>query len=109
MSNKFLPAPLQATIDQIGPNINNLFCSDKIISEVNFMVYKRIRDLRELRNLNQKQVGQILNIAQRTYSRYENGESTIPLKIFIKLAEFHDTSVDYLLGRTDAIEPYPKN
>lgn len=71
------------------------------------MVYKRIRDLREWKNLNQKQVGQMLNVAQRTYSRYENGERTIPPEVLSKLANFHETSVDYILGRTDSKEPYP--
>ena len=72
------------------------------------MIYRRIRDLRELKNLNQKQVGQILNVAQRTYSRYENGERTIPPEVLSKLADFHETSVDYIIDRTDVKNPYPK-
>ena len=73
------------------------------------MIYRRMRDLRELKDLTQKQVGQILNVAQRTYSRYENGERSIPPEVLSKLADFHETSVDYILGRTDSKEPYPQS
>ena len=65
------------------------------------MLYKRIRDLREDKDLTQKQMGEILSCSQRVYSNYERGELDIPTEILIKLADFHDVSVDYILNRTD--------
>ena len=64
------------------------------------MIYKRIRDLREDKDLTQTEIARILNITQRTYSRYENDERQIPTEILSSLADFHHTSVDYLIGRT---------
>ncbi len=64
-------------------------------------MYKRIRDLREDRDLTQQQVAQILGMSQTGYSKYETGENDIPTAILIKLADFYQTSTDYLLGRTD--------
>ncbi len=52
-------------------------------------MYKRIRDLREDRDLTQKNMGEILNCSQRIYSNYECGDVDIPTQILIKLAEFH--------------------
>lgn len=71
------------------------------------MLYRRIRNLREDRDLTQSQLAEILNISQRTYSRYENDERGIPIEIMDELADFHNTSVDYLIGRTDQRKPYP--
>lgn len=65
------------------------------------MKFRRIRNLREDADLTQTELGKKLNIPQRTYSYYENGERTIPLEVLIKIAEFHGVSVDYLLGLTD--------
>lgn len=64
-------------------------------------MYKRIRDLREDNDLTQKQMGIILSCSQRVYSNYERGDLDIPTEILIKLADFYDVSVDYLLERTD--------
>lgn len=58
----------------------------------------RIRDLREDRDLTQKQIAELLHIKQNTYSQYENGHCQIPVDILIKLAQFYNTRVDYLLG-----------
>ena len=66
----------------------------------------RIRDLREDRDLTQKQIAELLHIKQNTYSQYENGHRQIPVDILIKLAQFYNTSVDYLLGRTNEKRPY---
>ena len=71
-------------------------------------MYSRIRNLIEDRDLTQKQMGEILNCSQRIYSNYECGDVDIPTQILIKLAEFHKTSVDYLLGLTDEKRPYPR-
>ncbi len=65
------------------------------------MLYKRIRDLREDKDLTQTQMAEILSCSQRVYSNYERGELDIPTEILIKLANFHNVSVDYLLNRTD--------
>ena len=65
------------------------------------MLYRRIRDLREDKDLTQKQMGEVLSCSQRVYSNYERGELDIPTEILIKLGDFHNVSVDYLLNRTD--------
>lgn len=70
-------------------------------------MYQRIRDLREDSDLTQTQIAKILNCSQRIYSNYERGDVDIPTQILIKLADFHHTSVDYLLGLTDERKPYP--
>lgn len=72
-------------------------------------MYHRIRDLREDKDLNQEDLAIVLNITQTTYSRYESGILDIPTIALIKLAGFHKTSIDYLLGITDERKPYPKN
>lgn len=72
------------------------------------MVYERIRNLREDKDLNQTQVAAVLHTTQRTYSRYETGERSIPIETLSALADFHGTSVDYLIGRTDEKKPYKK-
>ena len=64
-------------------------------------MYRRIRDLREDRDLTQKQIAQMLGMSQTGYSKYETGENDIPTTILIQLADFYGTSTDYLLGRTD--------
>lgn len=69
-------------------------------------MYKRLRDLREDKDLTQTDVAKILGMSQTGYSKYETGENDIPTQILIKLADFYDTSVDYILGRTNAINPY---
>ena len=71
-------------------------------------VYRRIRDLREDRDLTQTQLGKHLGIAQRTYSNYECGERTIPTELLIQLAQFYNTSIDYLVGMTEEKRPYPR-
>lgn len=68
------------------------------------MLYKRIRDLREDMDMTQKQMGEVLSCSQRVYSNYERGELDIPTEILIKLADFHNVSVDYLLNRTEKKE-----
>ena len=68
--------------------------------------YQRIRDLREDRDISQKEIAQYLNIKQNTYSRYETGDRAIPLDTMDQLAAFYNTSVDYLMGRTDEMKPY---
>lgn len=64
-------------------------------------MYPRIRDLREDKDLTQREMGEILSCSQRVYSNYERGDLDIPTEILIKLAKFHKTSTDYILGLTD--------
>ena len=64
-------------------------------------MYQRIRNLREDHDLTQRKMGEILACSQRVYSNYERGELDIPTEILIKLADYYDVSVDYILGRTD--------
>lgn len=64
-------------------------------------IYKRIRNLREDNDLTQEKVATLLNVSQRTYSRYENGERAVPIEVFIKLADYYKTSIDYLAERTN--------
>lgn len=73
------------------------------------MEFKRIRALREDRDFTQAYVGRKINVPQRTYAYYEKGQRTIPPEILLALAEFHNTSVDYLLGKTNIKEAYPKD
>lgn len=72
------------------------------------MLYERIRNLREDKDLSQSTIANFLNISQRSYSRYENDDRSIPIEILSRLADFHNTSVDFLIGRTDIKEPYPR-
>lgn len=72
------------------------------------MAYQRIRDLREDKDLYQKDLAAYLKCTQVCYSSYELGKRDIPTEALIKLAIYHQTSVDYLLGLTDVREPYPR-
>ena len=69
----------------------------------------RLRDLREDRDLFQKDIANILNMSQTGYSKYEVGTNDIPTEILKKLASYYDTSIDYLLCLTDERKPYPKS
>lgn len=71
-------------------------------------MHNRIRDLREDNDVTQEKLSDLLNCKQQTYSNYENGKREIPYELLIKLAEFYNTSTDYLLGITDIKDPYPK-
>ncbi len=71
-------------------------------------MFHRIRDLREDRDLRQKDLAAVLQCTQVSYSHYELGKRDIPTDVLIKLAVFYNTSTDYLLGLTDVKSPYPK-
>lgn len=64
------------------------------------MLFPNIRNLREDSDKKQIELANYLNVKQTTYSKYELGKINIPIEIFIKLADYYDVSVDYLLGRT---------
>lgn len=68
----------------------------------------RIKDLREDKDLLQKDVAKILNISQTNYSKYELGKINIPINTLKNMAILFNTSVDYLLGLTNEIKPYPR-
>ena len=65
------------------------------------MRYKRIRDLREDRDLAQREVAKYLNCSQQVYSNYELGQRDIPTDILIRLSAYYNVSVDYILGISD--------
>lgn len=69
----------------------------------------RIRNLREDNDLTQRELSKFLNISQVAYSYYELNKRCIPLELLSKLADFYNTSIDYLLYKTDKFEPYPKS
>lgn len=69
------------------------------------MKFQRIQDLRIDSDLSQKKIGEILHISQSSYSHYETGSRNIPIEMLIRLADYYDTTIDYLVGRTDNKEP----
>lgn len=69
------------------------------------MKFQRIQDLRIDSDLSQKKIGEILHSSQRSYSHYETGSRNIPIEMLIRLADYYDTTIDYLVGRTDNKEP----
>ena len=69
----------------------------------------RLKEIREDRDLKQKDLSEILNVSQVTYSYYEIGKRQIPIESLKRLAKFYNVSVDYLLYMTDERKPYPKS
>lgn len=65
------------------------------------MIYKKIRDLREDSDLTQAEIAKVIGVSQRAYSYYENGERTLTPEILIKLSNYYNVSVDYILNITD--------
>ena len=61
-------------------------------------MFRRIRDLREDRDMTQRELAAVLNCSQQVYSNYELGQRDIPTDILIKLSAFYGVSVDYILG-----------
>ncbi len=68
----------------------------------------KIRDIREDNNKTQKEIAKILGIQQNSYSQIENGTNNLQIDHLIKLAEYYNTSTDYLLGITNETKPYPR-
>ena len=68
------------------------------------MKFQRIQDLRTDADLSQRQLSEILHISQRSYSHYETGSRNIPIEMLIRLANYYDISIDYLVRRTDKKE-----
>ena len=69
------------------------------------MKFKRLKDLREDHDMYQKDVAKLLGISQQYYSEYEKGKRTIPVQHLITLAKYYNTSIDYIVGLTDEINP----
>ena len=65
------------------------------------MKFQRIQDLRTDADLSQRELSEILHISQRSYSQYETGSRNIPVELLIRLANYYEISLDYLVGRTD--------
>ena len=70
--------------------------------------YERIRSIRIDRDKTQEDIAQIINVKQNTYCQYETGVLNYPLDVVVKLAQYYNVSVDYLVGLTDQQEPYPR-
>ena len=83
-----------------------LFMGDTMRYEI--LKFENIRNLRLDNGYTQKQIAQMLGISQNTYSQYENGQRQVPIPVLIRLAEYYNTSVDYLLELTDERNPYPR-
>lgn len=64
------------------------------------MYFKKIKDLRIDHDLYQKQIANLLKITRQQYGLYESGKRDIPVDLLIKLADFYNVSIDYMLGRT---------
>lgn len=62
------------------------------------MAYQRIKDLREDRDLKQKELAGVLHCSQQVYSNYELGQRDIPTDVLIALSDYYNVSVDYILG-----------
>ena len=83
-----------------------VFPGDTMRYEV--MKFENIRNLRIDGGYTQKQIGEYLGISQNTYSQYEIGVLNYPVDVLMKLADFYNVSIDYLLGRTNEKQPYPR-
>ena len=70
-------------------------------------MFRHMRELREDRDLKQKDLAELLQVHQTTYSDYELGKVTIPIPALIQLAKFYNTSIDYLVDYTDDPSPHP--
>ena len=73
------------------------------------MNIERLKEIREDKDLLQKDIAKVLNMSQTGYSKYEVETNDIPTEILKKLASYYDTSIDYLLCLTDERKPYPKS
>lgn len=69
---------------------------------------EHLRSLREDRDLSQADLAELLNVHQTTYSDYELGRVNVPIPLLIQLALYFNTSIDYIVGLTNEIQPYPR-
>ena len=73
------------------------------------MNINRLKEIRQDKDVYQKDIAKILNTSQKQYSLYETGIRLIPIDKLVTLAKYYNTSTDYLLGLTDERKPYPKS
>ena len=73
------------------------------------MNISRLKEIREDKDLNQSDIAKALGIKQQQYSEYEIGKRLIPINYLSDLADYYDTSIDYLLSKTDERKPYNKS
>ena len=73
------------------------------------MNIQRLKEIRQDNDLKQSDVAKVLGIKQQQYSEYEIGKRLIPINYLYDLALFYNTSIDYLIGKTDISKPYPKS
>lgn len=73
------------------------------------MTIDRLKEIREDRDLLQKDIAKILNIPQQNYSRYELGIIKMPIDKYVLLAKYYNVSIDYLVGLTDTMKPYERS
>ena len=66
----------------------------------------RLKDIREDRDITQKEIADYLHVRQNTYSQYESGKRQLPIEVLIALARFYQVTTDYLLGLSDVPNPY---
>ncbi len=69
--------------------------------EVIFMQFRNLRSIREDKDIKQKDIAQYLNVSQNTYSQYETGVISLTAEVLIKLSDYYDVSIDFLLDRTN--------
>ncbi len=73
------------------------------------MNINRLKEIREDKDLLQKDIAKVLNIKQQQYSEYEIGKRLIPINYLSDLADYYNVSIDYLLGKTDVRKIYPRS
>lgn len=73
------------------------------------MNISRLKEIRKDRDITQNDIANYLGMKQQQYSEYEIGKRLIPIETLDKLADYYDTSIDYLVGRTDERKPYKKS
>ena len=65
------------------------------------MQFRNLRGIREDRDIKQKDIAKLLNVSQNTYSQYETGVMSLTAEVLIKLSDYYQVSIDYLLDRTN--------
>jgi len=73
------------------------------------MNVERLKEIREDKDLTQKEVANVIHVTQQQYNKYELGINSIPIEKLSRLANYYNTSTDYLLYRTDERKPYPQS
>lgn len=95
-------------ISEIQIKVNILIPDMSYCTWVKKMKFERIKNLREDKDIKQRELAEYLNVSQNTYSQYENGVISLNAETLVKLAKFYDTSIDYLLELTDERRPYKR-